>query len=202
MLSEGKVVSRTVAVAIGTLCVGVLIGLGIVVWNENSIISNYTSLVNSKDETMSDLWSRVTDLQVQISSMNQQIANLSNQVAVRDAQIADESVQTSVLQNRVADLEAPQIISVDMKAEDHKSPEWTEPYLYVSGHVFNAGTAWAYHVRLHVVAHQTGGVVAIDAYIERGNLWGRWWIEVDANIPYLGEALSDWTITPEWTDTL
>jgi uncharacterized coiled-coil protein SlyX len=201
MLSEEKAVSRTIAVALGMLCLGVMIGLVIVVWNENSIISNYNSLVNSKDEITSDLWSQVTDLQVQISSKNQQIANLSNQVAVKDAQIADKSAQTSDLQNKIAGLEAPQIINVDVKADDQRPPEWTEPHLYVHGHVFNAGTEWAYHVRLHVVAHQTGGVVAIDAYIERGDLWGRWWIEVDANMPYLGEPLIDWTITPEWAAT-
>jgi hypothetical protein len=201
MLSEGKGVSRTVAVGLGMLCLGVLVGLAVVIWNENSVISNYVSLVDSKDKAMSDLWGQLTDLQVRVSSLSQQLANLSGQIAVKDAQIANESALSADLQSRVTVLEAPQIIGVDLKAEDRRPPEWAEPQLHVDGYVFNAGLEWAYHVRLHVVAYQAGGALAVDYYMQRGNLWGRWWIDVNEDIPYVGEALSNWTLTPEWTAT-
>jgi outer membrane murein-binding lipoprotein Lpp len=68
-MSEKKVVSRTVAIALGIICV-ILVGAVVV----------YTSIISGKDNTISSLNFQITDKDSQISSLNTQKTSLQNQV--------------------------------------------------------------------------------------------------------------------------
>jgi hypothetical protein len=95
-------------------------------------------------------------------------------------------------------LKAPKLIKVNLRADDNR-PFLATPYLHVYGEICNVGTNRAYNCKLHVVAYQSGGVVAIDTYITLGSIGGESWTSVDSKIYYSGSALVSWTITPEWT---
>ena len=74
------------------------------------------------------------------------------------------------------------------------------PYLHIYGYICNVGTNSAYNCKLHIVAYQSGGVKAIDTYIDLGTIDGESWKSVDSYIFYSGSPLESWEITPEWTD--
>ena len=103
-------------------------------------------------------------------------------------------------------LKAPKLIKVNLKADDVR-PWLGTPYLDVYGYICNVGYDPAYNSKVHVVAYQSGGVVAIDTYINLGTIFGAQalpggsWTSVDANIYYSGSALTGWTLTLEWTTT-
>jgi len=72
-MSEKKVVGRNVAIALGIICIILAVGLV-------GVVANYTSIISSKDDTISSLNLQITSKDSQISSLNSQIANLQNQV--------------------------------------------------------------------------------------------------------------------------
>jgi len=142
-MSEKKVVGRNVAIALGIVVIILLVGLV-------GAIANYTSVINGKDSQIDSLNSQITNLQNQISSLNAQITNL---------------------QNQINSLKAPKLIQVDLRADDNR-PLFRTPYLHVYGYVCNVGANTAYNSKIHVVAYQSGGVVAIDTYITLGTIYG------------------------------
>jgi cell division protein FtsL len=72
-MSEKKVVGRNVAIALGIICIILAVGLV-------GAVANYTSIITSKDNTISSLNSQIATKDSQISSLNSQITNLQNQV--------------------------------------------------------------------------------------------------------------------------
>jgi len=222
-MSEKKVVSRNVAIALGIIVIIVLVGLV-------GAISSYTSIINDKDSQIQTLanqknrfqtwlegnitllnqtqtWlegnityynSQIASKDAQIASLQNQVSNLNSQINSLNAQIADLQNQIANLQNQINSLKAPKLISVDLKAEDNR-PWFQTPYLHVYGYVCNVGTNTAFNSKIHVVAYQSGGVVAINTYINLGTIYGESWRRVDANIYYSGDALTSWTLTLEWT---
>lgn len=153
------------------------------VWLDGNI-TYYNSLIGS-------LNSQITSLQNQISSLNSQVSSLN-------AQIEDLQDRIASLQSEINTLEAPKLIKVNLRANDSR-PWIGTPYLHVYGEICNVGTNTAYNCKLHVVAYQSGGVVALNTYINLGTIYGESWKSVDSNIYYNGDALTSWTITPEWT---
>jgi len=71
--------------------------------------------------------------------------------------------------------------------------------LLVSGYVHNVGISTAYNCKIHVVAYQSGRVLAINTDIALGTISGQSQISVNASITYDGSPLIDWTLTPQWT---
>lgn len=69
--------------------------------------------------------------------------------------------------------------------------------LYMTGEVWNVGTETAQNCSLHVILQQ-GDVVAADTYILLGNIAGGSFTDVARNIYYTGDALTNWTIIPEF----
>ena len=69
---------------------------------------------------------------------------------------------------------------------------------YISGEVWNLGTGAARDCRLHVTLYQ-GETVANDTYVELGTINAGTYVDVATNIYYSGEALTNWTIIPEYT---
>jgi chromosome segregation ATPase len=236
-MSEKKVVSRNLAIALGIIVVIVLVGLV-------AAIANYTSIINDKDSQIQTLANQKNQLQTwlngnitllnqtqrwldgnvtllsqtqtwldgnityynsQIDSKNSQITSLQNQISNLNSQINSLNTQITNLQNQITDLQnqinslkAPKLIKVDLRAEDNR-PWLQTPYLHVYGYVCNVGTFTAYNSKIHVVAYQSGGVIAIDTYITLGSISGESWTRVDTNVYYSGSALTGWTLTLEWT---
>jgi hypothetical protein len=98
----------------------------------------------------------------------------------------------SILNNRQI------LVKVNLIGSDNR-PWLGTPYLYVSGYVVNVGMNIAYNSRVHVVAYQSGGVVAVDTYISLGAIFGNSWTSVGTSVYYAGSALTSWTLTLEWT---
>jgi len=154
-------------------------------------ITYYNSQINSKNSQINSLNSQVNSLNSQITSLQSQISNLNSQINSLNAQITD-------LENQIDTLKAPKLIKVHLMSDDNR-PWLGTPYLHVYGYVCNVGTYIAYSSKIHVVAYQSGGVVAIDTYITIGTIYGESWTSVDSNIYYSGSALVSWTLTLEWT---
>ena len=62
-MSERKVVGRNVALILGIICVILAVGL-------IGAVINYTSVINTKDDTIVSLNSQITDYQNQINNLN------------------------------------------------------------------------------------------------------------------------------------
>jgi len=71
-----------------------------------------------------------------------------------------------------------------------------ETRLYISGEMWNVGTSAAHNCRLHVTLYQ-GVTVAKDTYIELGIIDVGSYVDVASNVYYTGNALTNWTLTPE-----
>ena len=136
--------------------------------------------INQLQKWLSD---NITYYKSEINSLYIQILNLRETIAN--------------LQNQINSLKAPKLITVDLKANDNR-PWLGTPYLYVYGYVCNVGRYPAHNSRIHVVAYQSGGVIAIDTYINLGTIDGESWKSVDARVYYSGSALVSWTLTLEW----
>ena len=194
-MSEKKVVSRNVAIALGIIVIIVLVGLV-------GAIADYTSVINDKDSQIQTLTNQKNQLQTwlkgNITYYDSQIASLQNQISNLNSQINSLNAQITNLQNQINSLKAPKLIKVDLRAEDNR-PWLQTPYLHVYGYVCNVGTNTAYNSKIHVIAYQSGGVVAIDTYITLGSISGESWTRVDTNVYYSGSALTGWTLTLEWT---
>lgn len=93
---------------------------------------------------------------------------------------------------------APKLVKVNLLAAD-THPVLQQERLHVYGYLCNVGSNTAYNCTLHVVAYQSGGVVAIDTHIDLGNINGESYATVDANVYYQGISLASWSVTPEWT---
>jgi hypothetical protein len=176
-MSEKKVVGRNVAIALGVITIILLIGLV-------GAMVNYTTIINNKDATYQNYVSTHSNSNSAYDSLNSEyqyyISNHSHSNSEYD------SMWTSYL------------IKVDLKASDNR-PWLSTPYLRVYGYMCNVNQNWAYNCKLHVVAYQSGGVVAIDTHVDLGTIIGESWTHVDSNVYYSGSGLISWTITPEWT---
>jgi len=69
--------------------------------------------------------------------------------------------------------------------------------LYISGEIWNVGTAAAQNCKLHVTLYQ-GDTVAKDTYIELGTINAGSFVDVASNVYYAGDALTNWTLVPEY----
>ncbi len=69
--------------------------------------------------------------------------------------------------------------------------------LYISGEVWNVGTSAAHNCKLHVVTYQ-GIVVANDTNIVLGTIDAGAYVNVASDVYYLGNALTNWILTPEF----
>jgi hypothetical protein len=194
-MSEKKVVARNVAIALGIALIVSLVGLV-------GAIANYTSIINGKDNTIASLNSQIQTLTTQKNQLQTWLTDnktyYENEINDLTIQIINQQATITSLQNEINTLKAPKLIKVNLRADDNR-PWLQTPYLHVYGYVCNVGTFTAYSSKIHVVAYQSGGVVAIDTYITLGTIYGESWTSVDSNIYYSGSELVSWTLTLEWT---
>lgn len=156
------------------------------------------TIIAERDQLQSWLDGNITYYNSQINSLNSQVANLQNQISSLNSQISSLNSQIESLESQIDSLKAPKLIKVNLRADDNR-PWLGTPYLHVYGYICNVGSNLAYNCKLNVIAYQSGGVVAIDTYINLGAISGESWTSIDSDIYYSGSALTSWTITPEWT---
>jgi hypothetical protein len=203
-MQQPRTTNRNIAIALGTVCVLLIIG-----WAATLAI--YTSLINTKDDLISSdkslilalsegkdalqgwLDGNLSLLNSQISRLNQQISDLQNQTASAKAQISD-------LQNQTKGLKAPRLITVNLVTSDNRPVSGT-PFLHVRGYVCNVGIDTAYNSTIHVEAYRVAGILIIDTDIDLGSIAGESWKSVDTDIYYTGNSLTSWTTTLQWTSS-
>ena len=111
----------------------------------------------------------------------------------------------STLENETAELEdqldelgqeGPRLVTRLGASDMRFSYTGQETRLYISGEMWNVGTSAAHNCRLHVTLYQ-GVTVAKDTYIELGIIDVGSYVDVASNVYYTGNALTNWTLTPE-----
>jgi DNA gyrase/topoisomerase IV subunit A len=187
------------------------------------------TLINTLNTQITNLQDQISGLNSQISSLNAEIADLENQIINLNTTIEElqseyndymathgytndeywdlytnythENWWHHYYKNKTEELEAPKLIKVHLMSDDvrHVYPWDPDHHLHVYGYVCNVGTNTAYSSKIHVVAYQSGGVVAIDTYITLGTINGESWTSKDSSIYYSGSELVSWTLTLEWT---
>jgi hypothetical protein len=86
-----KVVSRTLAIVLGVVCIVLASGLV-------GLIINYTSIINGKDNTITTLNSQITSQTNKISSLSSQLSRNITLISQLDSQITDLTSQKNMLQ--------------------------------------------------------------------------------------------------------
>jgi len=183
-MSEKKGVGKTtVFFAIVSVMLGVLL-IG--------AIANYSAhIVGGEDDY-------VTQLETWYANRGNHIAALEAQLQEHQTYYDNRGNHINQLEQQIQQLRAPNLIKLNWQVGDNR-PWLQTPYLRITGYVVNIGTNPAYNVRIHVVAYQSGGVEAINTYINLGSISGEWWKTVNADVFYTGSALVSWTATLEWT---
>lgn len=164
--------------------------------------SQLTTLSNQANS----LRSEKTNLETQIASLKTQIANMQNRTdsfQSENSKLQDENaaIQNQIDQIRVAGL--PKIVTRLGATDVRSTPAAGHPWsgvirFYISGEVWNIGTGAARDCRLHVMLYQKSAV-ANDTYVELGTINAGTYVDVAANIYYMGDALTSWTMIPEYT---
>jgi cell division protein FtsL len=97
--SQKKVVGRTVAIALGMVCIVLLAGLvgAIVVYMP--MVNNLQSQMTEKDNTISSLNSQISDLNNSLNQISNSTSNKDTQIAALNSQVADLNSQISSLTN-------------------------------------------------------------------------------------------------------
>jgi chaperonin cofactor prefoldin len=104
-MSEKKVVSRKVAVALGIVCIILLVLLVGNVYTLNSQISSLNSQVESLRNENSSLKSEISAKNNTIASLNSQITEKDNTISSLNSQIATKDSQISALNSQISQLQ-------------------------------------------------------------------------------------------------
>jgi len=120
-------------------------------------------------------------------------------------QASELRILTSTLQNETAELEdqlnqlsqeGPRLVTRLGASDMRFNYTGQETRLYISGEIWNVGTSAARNCRLHVTLYQ-GGTIAKETYVEVGTIDVGSYVDVASNVYYTGNALTNWTLTPE-----
>jgi hypothetical protein len=216
--------SENISIALGIICVILIVGLVGAITNYTSILNNKDNIIQNKDSQISALTNQKNQIQTwldgNITLINQtQIwldgnSSLLNQTRTlldtlqfaydnyvgthhyTDLEYDTLKSERDALKSENEALKAPKLVTVHLMGDDERSSE--QYYFHVYGYVCNVGTNTAYNSKIHVIAYQSGGVVAISTYIDLGTIDGESWTNVDSNIYYAGTALVNVTVTLEW----
>ena len=92
---------------------------------------------------------------------------------------------------------AAKLVKVNIVGNDSRSLSGTQS-LNVTGYVVNVGSNTAYDGKLCIIAYSSE-VKTIETDIILGTIPGEVGVSVDTSLPYSGDALTSWTLTPTWT---
>lgn len=178
---------------------------------QNRILKNQATdlqaqLANLKEQA-NLLQSEKASLETQAADLQSQEANLSNQTDNLQAENAYLQTENADLESQLSRIPVPQTApkiltrlgTSDVRSSPFEGHPWSGVIrFYISGEVWNVGTADAHECRLHVTLYQVDAV-ANDSYIDLGTVEAGSYVEVDSNIYYSGNALTSWTIVPEYS---
>ncbi len=158
-------------------------------------------LVNQKE----GLQNRNTRLETQIAALENQIAGLKNQTDNMEKENVHIYDENRLIQNQIDQTKQtgfPKIVTRLGATDIRSSPAPGHPWsgivrFYISGEVWNMGTGPACNCKLHVTLYQ-GEHVANDTFEEIGTIAAGSYVQMTKNIYYTGEALTEWTIIPEY----
>jgi len=167
----------------------------------NQTYLDYISTHSHSDSEYNTLQSAYNDYIASHSHTNSEYDSLQSDYNNYVATHHHTDSEYDALKSDIDALKAPKLIQVHLMSDDvrHVYPWDPDHHLHVYGYVCNVGTNTAYSSKIHVVAYQSGGVVAIDTYITLGTINGESWTSKDSSIYYSGSELVSWTLTLEWT---
>ncbi len=124
-------------------------------------------------------------------------ADLKAQASELNALASALDSETAELKNQLNQLsqEGPKLVT-RLGARDMRfNYTGQETRLYISGEIWNVGESAAHNCKLHIIIYQ-GITVANNTYIELGAIDAGAYVDVAWNVYYMGDALTNWTLTP------
>jgi regulator of replication initiation timing len=148
------------------------------------------------------LQSEHANLSAEMADLEGQAANLRNKTDSLQSENSNLQSENAAIQNQIDQIGTPKILTRLGATDVRSTPAAGHPWsgiirFYISGEVWNIGTGAAKDCKLHVTIYQ-GEIVANETYVELGTINAGSYTDVAANIYYTGEALTNWTITPEY----
>jgi len=179
-MSEKKVVGRKVAIALGIICVILVVGLA-------GVMVNYTRIINDKDTLYNNYVAAHSHSNEEydnyVSTHHYTDSEYNNYVA--NHHYTDSEYDS--LQSQVNSLKAAQLHEVNLKW-DFNEPWLGGHYVHVYGVIFNSGTNAAYDVKINVLLYDSNHVLIKSATIMLGNINGKSYQNIDTNIDYSGHC--------------
>ncbi len=165
---------------------------------------------------VANLTKEVADLKMDNAVIEDYLAGLENATATLPNNITALQKENAELRNETETLQArvdqeinaisdgtPKIVTrlgaTDVRSTPAPGHSWSGIIrFYISGEVWNVGTAPARNCTLHVTLYQ-GSTIANETYIPLGTIVAGFYADVSADIYYVGPALTNWTINPEFS---
>jgi regulator of replication initiation timing len=170
-------------------------GLQTQVANIRSQLASLSSQASSLQGENANLTAQIGDLEGQVASLSNQTNNLRSEKSRLLGEKASLQSQLNMLrQGKVS----PKLVTRLGVRDIRYNYSGSDIRFYITGEVWNVGAEAAVNCSLHVTLYQ-GDTVAEDTYIELGTINGGSFTEVARNIYYTGDALTKWTITPEYS---
>lgn len=161
-----------------------------------------------------------------IAYLNGQIVNKNNELSNQNSEIANLTSQNSNLRSQVAGLTTANLTASLSGDEEPSNLTGGQAYLIIHGSVSNVGTRTAYNAGLHIVAYNAQVVLEINATValawgeEFTNPYGNWQsaynpignsysltsleggqtTQINLSI-FHSDTVTNWTITPVWTNS-
>ena len=187
-MTEKAAIGGKMVIALGLMCMVLIIGLG-------ATFVSYTSIINAKDQAYKDYTSThsVTDSQYDDYVSTHSVTDSQYDDYVTTHHHTDQEFDSAVT--------APRLVTVGVETED----EWyILPYeppstFRIHGYVTNVGVYTAYNPKIHIVAYKLEEVKVVDDYVTLDVLSSGSWTTFDSTYVYNGGPIAQWTITPEWT---
>jgi uncharacterized coiled-coil protein SlyX len=222
-MGEKKMVSRSVAIGLGIICIVLIAGVGGAMAYYTVAINGKNSTINSKDATINQLDATIADQNNTIASLDANITTLTNEKnqlqtwldgnetllnlteVWLNGNITYYNSQITNLQNQLINFTDAKPGFTDLTAVDNRTnPEM--PFLNINGTIHNFGidsTPWVWeetesYYALIVKAYHNDGSVALETTLENSTILsinGQSSINVDLNYYYNGSALASWTVT-------
>ncbi len=186
-MSEKKVVSRKVVIALGIIYMITVVGLVGAIVNYTRIIADkdaiYNSYVATHSHTNDEYDNYVSTHHHTDSEYNSLLSNYNSYVASH----SHTDSEFNQLQSQINSLRAAQLHEVNLKW-DFYEPWLGGHYVHIYGAIFNSGTNTAYDVRINVLLYDSNGVLIKSSTIMLGNINGKSYQNVDTNIDYSGHC--------------
>ncbi len=179
-------IKRGITVALGVLCVILITCLGVV-------IAYYATVIKYKNSSYASLNAEYQNYQSNHSHSNSDYDSLN---------VDDQNYRSShsYSNSDIDPLLAPLLIQVDLTGYWYKASFY---YFVVTGYLVNVHNNSAYNSQIFVVAYNINGELVVNDSRNLGTIVGQSSYQVFESFPYgdsTGE-ISNYAITPEWTDT-